>query len=102
MKKLNIFKRQGNRINKKIWIFNESKLLTNALNLDARCQRISGVARQARADGPHTAVDAVGADAAGMGPAGHKIVGDRAPMLVQVSAQVVSGIVVVVALTWKE
>ena len=77
----------------------QSKLLTNALDLDALCQSISGVARQASADRPHTAVDAVGTNSASVGPAGHQVVGDRATVLVQVTTQVVPGIVVVVALS---
>lgn len=73
--------------------------VVDTFDLDAGGKRIAGVSRQAGADGPHAAVDAVRSRAAGVRPARHQVVGDRAPVLVQVTAQVVAGIVVVVALS---
>lgn len=75
--------------------------VVNALDLDALAQGIPGVSRQASADGPHTAVDAVGPDSTSVGPTGHQIVGDRSAMLVQVAAQVITGIIVAVTLTFN-
>lgn len=76
-------------------------VLTNAFNPDALTEWVTGVSRQTRADGPHGALDAVCADAACVRAAGHSSVGDGATMLVQVSPEVASSIVVIVALCCK-
>lgn len=56
--------------------------LTDTFDLDTGSKRIAGVPGQAGADGSDAAVDAVSARAAGVRPARHQVVRDRAPVLV--------------------